>query len=168
MTVGHVLIFIYALAIVLFAVWAWKLWHGEWLNSISGNTFATEDELKLPYQKRMGKDVAVLMAMCILLFAVLIYNEAIGMERTTLLIAAAGFFVALVVGSVFVTVRANKAAKEEQEKARLPERGFPMKETDPDFGGGKKLVVVQWIFVGIAAMLPTIVTFVAYFLGWID
>lgn len=168
MTASYVLIVIYLLVVVLFLVWAWKLWHGQWLNSIAGNTFATKEELKLPYQKKMGKDVAVLVAICALLFAMLAYNEAFGMDRAILRAASAGVFLVVVAGCIVVTIRANKAAKEEQKKARLPERGFPMKEVDPGFGGGKKLAVIQWIFVGIAVMLPTIVTFAAYFLGWID
>lgn len=62
----------------------------------------------------------------------------------------------------------NKAARIEQVEAGLRKQGFPTKEANPEFGGGKKLVVIQWICVGIAGLLPAAVTFAAYFLGWID
>lgn len=132
---SRALVLIYALLIALFSVWAWKLRRGQWLRSISGNTFATKEELELPYQKRMGRETSVLVAMCALLFAMLAYNEAFGMERTTLLIASAAFFVAIVAGSIAVAVRANRAAKEEQVDAGLREVGWPSKERNLELGG---------------------------------
>lgn len=168
MTVSCVFIVIYVALVALFLVWAWKLWHGQWLRSISGNTFATKEELELPYQKKMGRETSVLVAMCALLFAMLAHNEAFGMNREILLTASAAFFVFIVAGSIVVAVRANKAAKAEQADAGLRAMGWPTKERDPAFGGGKAFPVIQWVCFGFAAMLPTIVIFAAYFLGWID
>jgi len=167
-SIARYLRFIYVALIALFLLWAWKLWHGKWLRSISGNTFATMRELELSYQKRMGRETSVLVAACALLFAMLTYNEAFGMELNVLLAASAAFFVFIVAGSIVIAVRANRAAKEEQADAGLREMGWPSKERDPELGGGKAFPVIQWICFGFAAMLPTIVIFAAYFLGWID
>ena len=49
---------------VLFAVWGWKLWNGKWLRSIAGNNFATEEDLRQPYQRSLGRRTAVVMAPC--------------------------------------------------------------------------------------------------------
>lgn len=166
--VDYVLTFILLALAALFAVCAAKLWQGKWLNLIAGNTFATREELELPYQKRMAKEVSTLLAFCIPLFLMLAYDLLFGMDKGVLYVICAVSFVVIVAGSIVVSVRANKAAKIEQAEAGLRPAGWPTKERDPDFGGGKKLAVVQWIFVGLAVMTPTIVTFVAYFLGWID
>lgn len=104
---GAVLIAIYVIAIAIFSVWAWKLWRGEWLNSISGNTFATKEELGLPYQKRMAKEVAAMLVVCDLLFAALIACELASASERTFLLVALSFSVALVAGCAAITVRAN-------------------------------------------------------------
>lgn len=168
MTVNHVLACILLAGAALFAVWAAKLRQGKWLNSISGNTFATKEELRLPYQRKMARETSVLVAACALLFVMLAYNAVFGMDRTMLYAASAGFFVFVVAGSAVVAVRANKAAKIDQREAGFRVIGWPTKERDLRFGGGKGLVIVQWICVGIAGMLPAIVIFAAHFLGWID
>lgn len=138
MTVSHVFILIYVLLIALFSVWAWKLWHGQWLSSIAGNTFATKEELDLPYQKRMAKEVAALLVICDLLFAALIARELASASEHTFLLVALSFVVTLIAGCAAVVVRANKAAKREQVEAGLRKQGFPTKETDPEFGGGEE------------------------------
>lgn len=53
------------LIIALCLVCAWKYWHGEWLRSISGNTFATDEELESPYQHRIGKRIALVLLVCV-------------------------------------------------------------------------------------------------------
>jgi len=168
MAVDYVLAFILLALAALFAVWAAKLWHGKWLNSIAGNTFATKEELELPYQKKMAKELSVLLAFCVPVILMLAYNLVFGMDEGFLYIICAVSFVVIVAGSIVVTVRANKAAKIEQAEAGLRPAGWPTKEKDPDFGGGKKPAIAQWIFIGVAVMMPTIITLVAYFMGLVD
>ena len=48
---------------VLFAVWGWKLWNGKWLRSIAGNNFATEEDLRQPYQRSLGRRTAVVLSL---------------------------------------------------------------------------------------------------------
>lgn len=88
MIVSHALACIFLAVAALFAVWAVKLWQGKWLNSISGNIFTTKEELKLSYQKRIGRETAVLIMICALLFVMLTYNEVFGMDGSALFSAS--------------------------------------------------------------------------------
>ena len=45
----------------LFAVLAWKYWHGQWLRSIAGNNFVPEEEYASPEQRKLGRRVSVAM-----------------------------------------------------------------------------------------------------------
>lgn len=48
---------------VVFLLMAWKMWHGQWLNLIAGNNFVTEDEMKTPEQRQLGRGVAMILAL---------------------------------------------------------------------------------------------------------
>lgn len=137
MMASHMFMLIYILLFALFSIWAWKLWHGEWLNSIADNTFSSEEELELPYLKRMAKEVAILLVVCDLMFAVLIICELSSAGEQTAILAAFPFGVALVIGSIVVVVRANKAAAGEQVETGMREQGWPTKEANSEFGGGR-------------------------------
>lgn len=100
------------IAIALFSVWAWKLWHGQWLNSIAGNTFATKEELELPYQKRMAKEVAVLLVICNLMFAFMAYEFLFGFERGFYRAAMGGFAALILAGTIAVALRASRGTRE--------------------------------------------------------
>lgn len=57
------------LVAVLFLVLARKYWHGGWLRTLAGNTFASEDEMRGPYQRALGRRAAVvclIVAACVL------------------------------------------------------------------------------------------------------
>ena len=47
-------------AIVLFVI-GLQFKRGKWLRFIAGNTFATDDELKSPEQKKLGKRLGIVM-----------------------------------------------------------------------------------------------------------
>ena len=49
---------------MMFALFAWKLWHGKWLNLIAGNNFVTKEEMNTPIQRALGRRVAVVMLFC--------------------------------------------------------------------------------------------------------
>lgn len=168
MAVDYVLAFILLALATLFAACSAKLWRGEWLNLIAGNTFATKEELELPYQKKMAKEVSALLVFCVPVFLMLAYDLVFGMDEGVLYAICAVSFVVMVAGSIAISVRANKAAKIEQAEAGLRPAGWPTKEKDPGFGGEKKPAIAQWIFIGVAVMMPTIITLVAYFMGLVD
>ncbi len=86
--------------IALFSVMAWKYWHGQWLRSIAGNTFATDDELQAPVQKRMGKRIAAVMLLYVFsLLLLLVATVAKEFGGVDFLGAAEVFAVAVMVGS---------------------------------------------------------------------
>lgn len=43
---------------LLFAVTAFRPWHGKWLNLIAGNYFVAKEEAKTPEQRQLGRRVA--------------------------------------------------------------------------------------------------------------
>lgn len=47
--------------LVLFALMAWKYWHGQWLRSIAGNNFVSEEEYGSPEQRKLGKRISLAM-----------------------------------------------------------------------------------------------------------
>lgn len=47
------------LVVVLFLVLVWKYWHREWLRTLAGNTFASEDEMRGSYQRALGRCAAI-------------------------------------------------------------------------------------------------------------
>lgn len=53
----------------LFALLAWKYWHGQWLRSIAGNNFVTDEEYSSPEQRTLGKRVSVAMVICCAMIA---------------------------------------------------------------------------------------------------
>lgn len=104
---------------------SWKLRRGQWLNLIAGNTFVDEEERRRPYQRRMGRDVANVLALCAVGLPVLIWLAYLADEGTVghdaVLLAAAAFFVALAAACVALSVKARRAARSEDRAAGLPE-----------------------------------------------
>lgn len=155
MTVDYLIAVILAVVAVAFAVTAWKLWHGQWLRLIAGNTFATEEEMRLPYQRRMGRDVALLMVACALTFAFMACERLFGIERELYIAVIGGLGALVLAGSIIVSLRASRGARE--AKAEI-ERMKPQKPTNAGKLGGQEaflLVVVlgQFLIYGLIAVL---------------
>lgn len=140
MTISHALILIYALAIALFSVCAWKLWRGQWLRFIAGNTFASKEELELPYQKRMAKEVAALLLVCDLLFAAMMLCELFSASERTILLVMLPIGMALVVGCVVVAVRASKASRKSKAELEITKSTKPV--NTGTFGGKEIFLLV--------------------------
>lgn len=110
---------------VFLIVLARKLGRGQWLNLIAGNTFADEDERRRPYQRRMGRDVANVLALCaaglpILVWFALLADEGI-VGYDAVLLAVAAFIVAIVAACVILSIRARRGARAEDRAMGLPE-----------------------------------------------
>lgn len=115
--------------IVLCLVCAWKYWHGEWLRSISGNTFATDEELESPYQHRIGRRVSIVLLACAtgvsLILTVVLVGAVEGSSVTGAIRFIGALFTAVVFGScVWICILSwrDKKALEEGIIANNPER----------------------------------------------
>lgn len=105
---------------ILFAVMAFKLWHGKWLNLIAGNYFVTKEEAKSPEQRRLGRRVAVVIVPCAVMCALIPVTaiaEALGLQAVqfasyVLVALAAVVMVALIVRLFVVGHREQRAAEE--------------------------------------------------------
>lgn len=105
---------------ILFAIFAWKLWHGKWLNLIAGNNFVTKEEMNTPLQRALGRRVAIVMLCCCASILVLGASTAlralVGPTVGMLPDALVGLAIALIViPCIWVVVWSNKRAHEEQE-----------------------------------------------------
>lgn len=98
---------------ILFLVWAWKLWQGQWLRSIAGNQLVSDDEYDSPHQRALGKRVAV----CLVITTVFILTVLLKMIgdrggseslRTVLLVAQNLAIVAFVIDIVWVMVKTGR------------------------------------------------------------
>lgn len=89
--------------IALCLVCAWNYWHGRWLRSISGNTFATDEELESPYQKRIGKRVAIVLLICAagtsLMLTISVTQTVGGSTATDIISFIGALFTAVMIGS---------------------------------------------------------------------
>lgn len=145
------------LLVILFSalvVLAWKLWHGQWLRFIAGNTYASDEEMKLPYQRRMGKDVATLMTLCASMIVFMIYERVFGVERSLFIAVLVGLTALLLVGAAITSFRANKGAKEVEIEIG---KSKPTKPASAKLGGEEKLLIVvlvgQFLVYGIIIAL---------------
>lgn len=103
---------------------AWKFRRGQWLRLISGNLFASDEEMRRPYQRRMGRDVANVLVFCAVGMPLLVGFSYFGegfASRDVVLASTAAFTLMVVAACVWVTVRARRAAREEDRRAGLPE-----------------------------------------------
>lgn len=109
----------------LLLILAWKLRRGQWLRLIAGNTFATDEETKRPYQRQMGRDVANVLVFCAVGLPVLIWLARLAEEgvmgNDVVLLAVAAFVVALVAACIALSVKARRAARSEERAMGLPE-----------------------------------------------
>lgn len=55
--------------LALFALMAWKYWHGQWLRSIAGNNFVPEEEYGSPEQRKLGRRTSVAMVIACVMVA---------------------------------------------------------------------------------------------------
>lgn len=145
MVLGYILAFVCLAGIVLLSVLAGKLWRGKALEFISGNQFADGRELDLPYQKRMAKEVAVMLMACNLMLAALALCLLLSASSRTILLVVAAFGSVIVVGGLAISLRADKAAKADQAEAGRREQGWPLRDAGP--GGGP--TVKQWIAIAV-------------------
>lgn len=105
---------------LLFAVMAFKLWHGKWLNLIAGNYFVTKEEAKSPEQRQLGRRVAVVVVPCAIMCALIPVTaiaEALGLQAVqfasyVLVAIAAVVMVALIVRFFVLGHREQRAAEE--------------------------------------------------------
>lgn len=103
---------------------AWKFRRGQWLRLISGNLFATDDEIKRPYQRRLGRDVSNVLIFCAvglpLLVGVSSFSEGLA-ARDVVSVSGVAFVLLVVLACAWVSARARRAAREENRLAGLPE-----------------------------------------------
>lgn len=80
--------------------------------------------MERPYQKRMGQDVSNVLVLCgaglLLLLGLACFVEG-GFSSRVVVVGAVAFCVLIVAASVAVSVRARRAAREEDRRAGLPE-----------------------------------------------
>ena len=109
----------------LLLVLSWKLRRGQWLNLIAGNTFADEEERRRPYQRRMGRDVANVLALCAVGLPVLMWlarladEGALGHDAVRLAVAV--FVAAMVIACIVVSVKTRRAMRSEDRAMGVPE-----------------------------------------------
>lgn len=159
----YILVFTCIAGIALFLIWAWRLWWGKGLESISGNLFADKRELELPYQKRMAREVSVMLMACSLMFAVLGVCFLLSVSSRTILLVVAVFGLVIVVGGLIISLRADKAAKVDQAEAGMLEQGWPLRDAGPGDGPSAK----QWLFVILlyVMMIPFAYLMARYTMG---
>ena len=105
---------------LLFAVMAFKLWHGKWLNLIAGNYFVTKEEAKSPEQRQLGRRVAVVVVPCAVMCALIpvtaiaeaLELQAVQFASFVLVALAAVAMVALIVRFFVLGHREQRAAEE--------------------------------------------------------
>ncbi len=146
---------ILAVLAVVFAVTAWKFWHGQWLRLIAGNTFATEEETRLPYQRRMGRDVALLMAASALTLAFMACERLFDIEQELYIAAIGGLGALILVGSIVVSIRASRGIRE--AKVEVAKLGAQNPTGAGKLGGQELFLLVfllgQFLVYGVIAVL---------------
>lgn len=147
-------------------VCAWKYWHGAWLRSIAGNTFATETELRSPLQIRLGKRVAIVCvitaASLLVLTGVISLAETMGKMNNadvSPMVIAASIIVSLVIALACTgvcVIQWRDMRKQQLEKcvdsARL------LQDTRLD---KIQAVVLIAVLVGLEIIVPTIALIVS-------
>lgn len=114
---------------VLFAVMAFKLWHGKWLNLIAGNYFVTKEEAKSPEQRQLGRRVAVVVVPCAIMCALIpvaAVAEALGLQAvqlaTYVLVGISAVVMVALIVRLFVVGHREQRAAEERLLAQDPSR----------------------------------------------
>lgn len=112
---------------LLFAVMAFKLWHGRWLNLIAGNYFVTKEEAKTPEQRQLGRRVAVVIVPCAVMCALIPVTavaEALGLQAVQTasfaLLAITTVVMLALIARLFVVGHREQHAAEEKLLAQDP------------------------------------------------
>lgn len=149
--------------IALLLVFAWKYWHGEWLRSIAGNNFATDEELRGPDQLKLGKRTAVVCLVCavavIMLLGITIAAQAVfGIESPT---ADAIILVAAIVAGAVIGVACIGLCviqwREGRAKQLAERAGDPTLEQERRLDARQAVVLI-----GIVVVLEVAVPLIAF------
>lgn len=147
------------LVAVLFLVLAWKYWHGEWLRTLAGNTFASEDEMRGPYQRALGRRASVvclIIAACVLAMtastavAAALLGE--GSPKFDLLVRASAYVTTVVIG-VSCVILCVVQWREHRSRERVERAGDPGLESDLKIEARQAIALVV-IVVALEVVLP--------------
>lgn len=147
------------LVAVLFLVLAWKYWHGEWLRTLAGNTFASEDEMRGPYQRALGRRAAIVCLACAACMAAMFVSVAVaealfgeGSPKYDLLVHASAYVsLAIIVAACAVLLAVQwreHRANERAERAGDPGLGGDLKM------GARQAIALVVIVVALEVVLP--------------
>lgn len=118
--IEHIIAFAFCFALTtLFGLMAWKYWHGQWLRSIAGNNFVSDEEYGSAEQRRLGRRMSVAMVFACLMTATLtcaqlgkmLENEAVYSLCMALTAATTALLVAYLVWLFAVMWREQRAAQ---------------------------------------------------------
>lgn len=106
---------------VVFAVLAWKYWHGQWLRSIAGNNFVSDEEYDSPEQRKLGKRTSIAMiigcavaaAIPVIGFGSFTGNEALYATGGALCFASTVALIGYIVWMFMVMGRERRVAENE-------------------------------------------------------
>lgn len=105
----------------LFALMAWKFWHGHWLRAIAGNNLVSDEEYDSPFQRALGRRAAVVMACCCVSMILLPASTAAsafageaGAAVSSVLVGAA--FLLIAGPCVWVVVWSNRQARRQRNE----------------------------------------------------
>ncbi|MEE0845864.1 MAG: hypothetical protein U0L71_06680 [Eggerthellaceae bacterium] len=133
------------------------LW--EWLRTLAGNTFASEDEMRGPYQRALGRRAAVvclIIAACVLAMtastavAAALFGE--GSPKFDLLVRASAYVTTVVVG-VSCVILCVVQWREHRANERAERADDPGLETDSKIEARQAIALVV-IVVALEVVLP--------------
>ena len=143
---------------VLFVLWAWKLWHGQWLRSIAGNHFVTDEEYHSPEQRTLGKRVSIAMiigsvmiaAIPILGFGSYLGNEAVYAAGGALCAASTAVLVAYIVWLFAKMGRERRSA----ENKLIAEDASKIEDVKLDRKATTVLLVILFVYLFCILVVP--------------
>lgn len=118
--IEHIIAFALCFAqTALFGLMAWKYHHGQWLRSIAGNNFVSNEDYNSPEQRRLGKRMSVAMVFACLMTATLtcaqlgtmLENEVVYASCMALTAATTALLVLYLVWLFAVMWRERRAAQ---------------------------------------------------------
>ena len=145
----------------LFALLAWKYWHGQWLRSIAGNNFVTDEEYNSPEQRTLGKRVSVAMIICCAMIAAIpllglgsyLNNEAVYAAGGVLCGVFAAALVAYLVWMFVKMGRERRVAENEL----IAENALKAEDVKLNRKATAVLLVILAIFLLISLAVPLLV-----------
>lgn len=144
-----------------FALMAWKFWHGRWLRAIAGNNFVSDEEYGSPFQRALGRRVAVAMVCCCVSMVLLPASTAAtafgGEAGAAVSSALVGAAILLIVGPcVWVVVWSNRQARRQRNEMLAAD---PSKAEDAKLD--RKAAVVLGAILGVYLLIVLVVFVVA-------